>query len=53
MLEGLDIEGKEVKLIRNLDWNQRGAVRVQGERTEYQTIRQGCAISPDLFNLYG
>lgn len=57
MLEGLDIDRKEMRVIRNLYWNQKAAVRVQEEKTEYQTIRrgvrQGCVMSPDLFNLYG
>ena len=57
MLEELHIDGKEMRFIRNLYWNQEAAVRVQEEVTRYQKIRrgvrQGCVMSPDLFNLYG
>ena len=56
ILEGLDIDGKDLGIIRNLYWNQNAAVRIEGEFSEYKQIksgvRQGCVLSPDLFNIY-
>ena len=43
-------------MIRNLYWDQSAAVRIGGELSEYTLIkrgvRQGCVMSPDLFNIY-
>ena len=49
--------GKEhVQLIRNLYWKQTAAVRVSNDVTEpikiNRGVRQGCVLSPSLFNLY-
>ena len=56
ILEHLDIDGKDLRVIRNLYWDQSAAVRVGGELSEYTLIkrgvRQGCVMSPDLFNIY-
>ena len=56
MLEKLNLDGKDLKLIKNLYWNQKAAIRIEGEETEYHSIRrgvrQGCVMSPDLFSLY-
>ncbi len=56
MLEGLEIDGKDLRLIHNLYWNQEAAVRVVDKESETQSIkrgvRQGCVMSPDLFNYY-
>ena len=56
MLNQLDIDGKDLRVLRNLYWDQTVAVRVEGELSEYTNIkrgvRQGCVMSPDLFNLY-
>ena len=56
ILEGLDIDGKDLRIIRNLYWNQNATVRIEGEFSEYKQIkrgvRQGCVLSPDLFNIY-
>ena len=55
-LNQLDIDGKDLRVLRNLYWDQTAAVRVDGELSEYTNIkrgvRQGCVMSPDLFNLY-
>ena len=52
----LKLDGKDLKLIKNLYWNQKAAIRIEGEETEYHSIRrgvrQGCVMSPDLFSLY-
>ena len=57
MLENIGVDGKDVRLVKNLYWNQRAAVKVEGECSEYvevkRGVRQGCVMSPDLFSLYG
>lgn len=56
ILRRLDIDQKDVRCIENLYWNQSAAVRVDNEITGAQQIfrgvRQGCVLSPLLFNLY-
>src|SRR5438132_5984741 len=46
----------EMRLIIDLYWNQHASVRVEGESSRSFSIRkgvrQGCIISPILFNLY-
>ena len=55
-LQQLDIDGKDLKLIRNLYWNQKAFIRTEnGLSPEIQIkrgVRQGCVLSPSLFNLY-
>ena len=56
ILEEVGLDAKEARLISNLYWEQEAAVKVGEETTDYQKIvrgvRQGCVMSPDLFNLY-
>ncbi|KAK3769432.1 hypothetical protein RRG08_066439 [Elysia crispata] len=56
ILNQQDIDGKDLRVLRNLYWDQTAAVRVDGELSEYTNIkrgvRQGCVMSPDLLNLY-
>ncbi|GFN83360.1 LINE-1 reverse transcriptase homolog [Plakobranchus ocellatus] len=56
MLEKLDIDGKDLRVIRNLYWDQTASVRIEGERSDLKPtkrgVRQRCVMSPDLFNLY-
>ena len=56
MLQSLDLDGKDMRLIRNLYWEQSACIRIEGETSQYTDIkrgvRQGCVFSPDLFNLY-
>ena len=56
ILEHQDIDGKDLRVIRNLYWDQSAAVRIGGELSGYKLIkrgvRQGCVMSPHLFNIY-
>ena len=52
----LDLYGKDLRLMQNLYWNQTACIRVDGKCSNYTRIergvRQGCVMSPDLFNYY-
>ena len=56
LLEDLQIDGKDLRLVKNIYWKQQAAIRVDNEVSQYQPIkrgvRQGCVMSPDLFSLY-
>ena len=56
ILEEIGWDGRYPRRMKNLYWNQRAGVRVPGEVSELQHIkrgvRQGCVLSPDLFNIY-
>src|SRR5437870_6695400 len=56
MLQDLDLDGKDIRLVRNLYWDQSAAIRYKNELGNFASIkrgvRHGCVLSPDLFNLY-
>jgi exonuclease III len=56
ILEKLDIDGKDLQIIRNIYWDQKAAIRIKNDTSDYTSIkrgvRQGCVLSPDLFNIY-
>ena len=55
-LSEIGVDGKYVKIIRNLYWDQTASVRIMNELSEeiriQRGVRQGCVASPTLFNLY-
>ena len=54
-MENLDIDRKDISLIRNLYWNQKAYMRTEdGLSPEIHIkrgVRPGCVLSPCLFNL--
>ena len=55
-LTKLKIDGKDLRIVKNMYWEQTAAMRVEGEISAFQKIkrgvRQGCVLSPGLFSLY-
>ena len=55
-LKEIGLDGKDLQIITKLYWNQTAAVRTEsGVSTEFEIkkgVRQGCVLSPSLFNLY-
>ncbi|GFS21892.1 LINE-1 reverse transcriptase [Elysia marginata] len=58
-LTQIKIDGKDLRVIKNIYWEQMAAMQVEGETSTYQKIkkikrgvRQGCVLSPDRFSLY-
>ena len=55
-LERAGIDGKDIRIIIELYWNQTAAIRVNGELSDpaeiKRGVRQGCVLSPYLFNIY-
>ena len=55
-MENLDMDGKDISLIRNRYWNQKAYMRTEdGLSPEFHIkrgVRQGCVLAPCLFNLY-
>ena len=56
LLKGIGMDGKDWRLLRHLYWNQSAALRVGGELSGWvqieKDVRQGCVMSPDLYNIY-
>lgn len=56
LLKRLDIDQKDIRCIENLYWNQTAQIEVDNNMSNTiqikRGVRQGCVLSPVLFNLY-
>jgi hypothetical protein len=56
ILKERNVNAFDRRIVENLYWKQRAAIRVEGQETETVNIcrgvRQGCILSPTLFNIY-
>ena len=56
ILSSQNIDAKDMRILINLYWEQLAAIRIENETSDYRPIkrgvRQGCVLSPDLYNLY-
>ena len=56
VLQNLDLDGKDIRLLKNFYWEQQAGMRINNRIGDFKQIkrgvRQGCVFSPDLFNLY-
>ena len=54
ILDSLNIDGKDLRIVRNIYWEQTAAMRIGNDLSAFQDIkrgvRQGCVLSPDLFS---
>lgn len=56
ILKKLNLDERDIRIIMNLYWHQKAKVTVDGEVSDQieimRGVRQGCVLSPLLFNLY-
>ena len=56
ILNDIGLDGRDIRIIANLYWNQTADIRINGQTSEevpiMRGVRQGCVLSPLLFNLY-
>ena len=55
-LKKLEIDGRDLNLIKNLYWQQTASIKTEdGQSSSFSIkrgVRQGCVLSPSLFNVY-
>lgn len=55
-LKRYGVDGRDLRLLTQLYWEQKAVVRVGDDVSEWfcieKGVRQGCVLSPDLFSLY-
>ena len=53
ILDSLNIDCKDLRIVRNIYWEQTASMRIGNYLSAFQDIkrgvRQGCVLSPDLF----
>ena len=53
ILDSLNIDGKDLRIVRNKYWEQTAAMRIGNDLSAFQDItRQGCVLSTDLVSIY-
>ena len=56
ILDSLNIDGNDLRIVRNKNWEQTAAMILGNDLSAFQDIkrgvRQGCVLSPDLFFIY-
>lgn len=56
ILKNIGLSSKDLNIIINLYWNQTAVLRIGKEHTDevkiLRGVRQGCILSPILFNIY-
>ena len=55
-LKDLEVDGKDLMLIKNLYWEQTASIQTEDGYSESfpikRGVRQGCVLSPSIFNVY-
>lgn len=56
ILENIGLDDRDLRVIRNIYYNQSAVIRIENQLTEEiqirRGVRQGCILSPLLFNVY-
>lgn len=56
ILKQKNIDGRDIRLIANLYWSQKAKIKIEDQTSDEMEIkrgvRQGCVLSPLLFNVY-
>lgn len=56
LIQNTGLDDKDIRLIKNLYWHQSARIKVEntfsGKISIHRGVRQGCVLSPCLFNLY-